>query len=224
MKAGIKGWQGIRRSFISPQPRFFPRSPFLAPGILSCFMSLGLEEVLVAFILYCMLHILWSGNEELTITTKTRSLQFTCTFKSLYQVDVRYIHSSILSLAGVLLELVCDRCLLGIKRTRERWVSCGSRFEKLRVWERTRKHNPPAADLLGGKLLSSSRSSLATPGLRGDTHTLPCVIISIFPSCSLACRPDAQGSGVGRSPDWTDLNKMRTFICASKGGGLHPRD
>ena len=136
-------------------------------------MSLGLEEVLLAFILYYMLHILWSGNEELTITTKTRSLRFTCTFTSLYQVDVRYIHSSILSLAGVLLELVCGRCLLGIKRTRERWVRCGSRFEKLRVWERTRKHNPPAADMLGSKLLSSSRSSSATPGLRGDTYMLP---------------------------------------------------
>lgn len=173
-----------------------------------------------------MLHI-WSGNEELPIATKTRSLRLTCIFWSLYPVDVRYIHSSISSLAGVLLELVCDRRLLGIKRSRERWVRCGSRFEKLRVRERGPGNTTP---LLLTCWAASSSVPLGVPwlplGWEGTLTRSPpiCVIISIFPSRSLACRPDAQGSGVGRSPDGTDLNKMRTLISASKGGGLHPRD
>lgn len=55
----------------SPPPKSFPKSPFLALGILLYFVSLGLRKVLDALIHYCMLHSFLSDNDELMVTIKT---------------------------------------------------------------------------------------------------------------------------------------------------------
>lgn len=81
---------------MNPWPKSFPKSPFLAPGILSFLVSLGLKKVLDAFIPGRMLPILWSDSEGLTLTTKTWSLRFigTCQLPVLAWCQIVFMHPS----------------------------------------------------------------------------------------------------------------------------------
>lgn len=161
-----------------------------------------------------MLHSLCPNDDELTVTIKRWSPRFTCTFKSFALIQWQIVSFS---------HPVHDRHLIGIKKTRQRWINYGSCFKEPRIWERTSKYNPWAASLLDSKFLCSAKSCSGPPGSRAHSAPLRCVLCtpSIVPFWSLICRLHAQGSGVSGHPDKIDLNEMRTFLPASMCGSLH---